>query len=326
MEAEQIRDDGSDNRPVCYVEGDRVIYRASAVGGPSHVLAAARAGMQPLGHTDKTKRYMAEGVLHEPAIMSRLGDEGWLLHAIGSDQAELDIEVTARIHVRCHPDGLATAREDMPHVKRGMRCVVEAKAMSAAVFDTFNRRGFADFYRYATQLSLQMHGTGLPGLFAIKNRNDGELRWQVFESPPVPFAEIRQRLMLIDKGAREGNLNPLNEKCNMFPCVFHHLHDEEPAEFVRDEMIDSLAEMVDRARERRTQAEKIERDAREKLANYLGEEKKTQTGQWRVSLSSVSRPRYDTKKMLEDGLDLGPYTTMTTYPQLRVQRIGLVEE
>lgn len=320
--AEQdIRDDGSDNRPIAYTEGSRIYIRASAVGGSSHCIAAALAGIDPVPHTEKTKQYMAEGVLHEPAIMSYLGTQGWMLHNIGRDQAELDIPITSRLIVRCHPDGLATANIDMDHgVTRGMKCVVEAKAMSEGVFDTYSKKGFDEFYRYAVQLSLQMQGTGLPGLFAIKNRNTGEVRWQVFHDPPVAFSEIKKRLLLVEKRARNGELNPLKEKCSSFPCTYFFLHDDEPAPTAVDEVLDNLAEMVDRARERRKLAEDMEKEAKRRITAQMGDREKVRTARWSVTMVSGHSSRFDREKAEgELGVNLEPFYSRKeyTYPLIK---------
>ena len=318
--------EGADDRPNAYYEGATAVIRASAAGGSSHVIAASLAGITPLEHTARTRQYMAEGVLHEPAILARVAEDGWLMESVGAEQAELDIPVTSRILVRCHPDGFATAREDMVvgDVVRGERFVVEAKAMSRGVFETYERKGFDEFYRYAVQLSLQMEGTGLPGLFAIKNRDNGEVRWQVFRNPPVAMAQIRKRLLLIERGARLGDLNPLKEKCESFPCVMYFLHDHEVGETVEDETIDSLAEMVARARERKQQAEEMEKEARGKLREYLGEAGKRRTKTWSVAYrEQEGRVTYDTKKMAEDGVDVQAYARKGKgYAVVTVKRLG----
>lgn len=321
-----IRADGSDDRPSVYIENGVAVYRASAVGGPSHVLAAARAGIRPASHTDRTKRYMAEGNLHEPAIMAYVGTQGWLLEHIGADQAELDIPITSRIMVRCHPDGYGTSMVEHPNAPRGTRVIIEAKAMSDAVFSNYNRGGFDEFYRYAVQFSLEMIGSGLPGLFVVKNRNNGEIRWQVFTEPPISLADIRKRLLLIDKGAREGDLNPLNEKCTMFPCQYHFLHDEPTVDIVVDDIIDGLAQMVDEARERRKQAEEVERRAREKLMLALADKQKVATPHWKIAVVTSERKRVDTKRMAADGIDLEPYTSTYESTQLRVTSSAPTEE
>lgn len=307
-----------DNRPSCYIEDGRVIFRASAVGRSSHVLAASAAGVMPASFTERTKGYFHEGNLHEPDIINRVASDGWAFSHIGTDQDELLVPVSSRIAIRCHPDGYATATKDHRFAVKGTRCVFEGKAMSKDVFDRWDRRGFDDFWSYAVQFSIEMEGSGLPGLFAVKNRNNGEVRWQVFTTPPIPFAEIRKRLLLVEKGARGGDLNPLKEKCKEFGCQYFFLHDDTGPEIVADDVIDGLAEMVDAARDRRKQAETIEKDARDKLSMAMGERKKVATGRWAVTMVEQNRTTYDTKQAMADGIDLEPYKKISTsrYPRL----------
>ena len=323
----QPEDDGSDNRPLVYEEGALTVYRGSGIGMASHALAAARAGITPTSFTARTLQVMNEGKLHEPAILARLAEDGWLLERIGSDQDELMVPITSTVYVRCHPDGYAVATQDHPFAPKGTRCVVEAKSMSKDVFGQWERDGFKEFQRYAVQLTLQMVGSGLPGLFVVKNRNDGTQRWQVFHEPPVAFAEIRKRLMLIDKGAREGDLNPLKEKCpDPFFCRFHFLHDdgESVVETVVDDIIDGLAEMVDQARERKRRAEAVEKQAREKLQLALAGKgmDEVRTARWRVVSYSTSRKRYDFKQALADGVDLAPYEKVSEFRAMKVTALG----
>jgi hypothetical protein len=193
--------------------------------------------------------------------------------------------------------------------------------MSQDVFATFDRRGFGDFYRYAVQLSIQMHGCDLPGLFAIKNRNSGDVRWQVLTSPPVPWLEVRKRVLFIDKMARDGNLNPYDEKCSSYPCQYYFLHDAtEPSLRVDDERLDLLADMLHGARQRRKTAEEVERSARERLMQTLQTDR-IQTARWSIARVKTERRNLDRKRLAAE-VDLSKYETVTEVTQLRVTERG----
>src|SRR3990167_10498312 len=183
-----------DDRPSAYVEetdaGPRVVIRASAFGGASHVLAASLAGVNAIPFNAKTMQYMNEGVLHEPDILARVADETGMAWSVrrdaistaNADQEEMDFALTKNLIVRLHPDAFLFDRHLKPLY------VVEAKAMSKDVFDKWNAVGFDYSYRYACQFSLEMLAAELPGVFAYKNRNTGEVKWKAYIDPPVSLA------------------------------------------------------------------------------------------------------------------------------------------
>src|SRR5918992_1081323 len=110
----------SDDRPSVYVEGDRVVYRASAVGGCLRALVACRLGYTPLPFDEGSELRMNEGVLHEPAILAALEKDGWI---VAGQQREVELTVGGTIVIRGHIDGAAGKGLDGP------ARVVEAKAM-----------------------------------------------------------------------------------------------------------------------------------------------------------------------------------------------------
>lgn len=321
----------ADSRPSAYYDdAGRVIIRGSAAGSSAHVLAAALAGVVPVSFSDQAKQYMAEGVLHETDILQRTAEEMGRNWSVRRDemtqdpdrQEEIDFPVTRSIIVRLHPDAfffLPDASADDP------TCVVEAKAMGKDVFAEWERKEFTASYRYATQFSLEMYATGLPGVFCRKDRNSGAVAWKVYEEPPIPLAEIRKRFLLIRKGAEMGNLNPIPEEECGWGCPYYFLdpHNSEPSLVVEDEMIDNLAAMVDKARGKRKQAEEVEKAARDKMREYVGEEGKRRTASWSVSVAMKQKPRYDHKQMEEDGIELGKYRSLgKPYTTVTVRQVG----
>jgi len=316
----------SDDRPSAYFEGEHLIFRGSAVGDSAHALAASLAGIRPVDFSADAKMRMAEGVLHESDILERVAKEAemdWSVHRDRisfnpDEQEEIDFPITNRIVVRLHPDGFLFTPEGHPAY------VVEAKAMGRDVFMEWEKKGFAASMRYATQMSLEMYATGLPGVFARKNRDTGKIKWEAMIDPPVDLVTIRRRLMVIAKRSAEGVLDPIPEEKCQWGCRFFFLHDHEVGETVEDETIDSLAEMVARARERKQQAEEVEREARGKLREYLGEAGKRRTKTWSVAYrEQEGRVTYDTKKMAEDGVDVEAYARKGKgYAVVTVKRLG----
>lgn len=336
----------ADNRPSAYEENGCWIYRASAVGGSSHVLAAARAGYTPIsGDTKWTERrdqYMAEGVLHEPDIIARVAADGFEMSHVGDDdQLELTYELTPTIAVRVHPDGIAQARHGpaaRPVVSQfvefdiqvSQEFVLEAKAFSKDVYKTWSSRGFdsPSFRRYAYQLSIQMLATNLPGIFATKNRDNGEVTWTVYPDPPISRADILRRLLRIDKGARDGDLNPLNEKCTEFPCPYYFLHgdtiEQEDGDatngftIIEDDMLDALCQTLDEAREREKMAKAAMDTARARINELLGTRNEVHTGRYTMKRIVRETKKIDGDLLKKDGIDPVKYMVVTMGQQLRV--------
>lgn len=299
----------SDDRSSVYIEGDRTVFRASALGGCLRALVAARLGYSPLPFDDASELRMGEGNLHEPAILSWLETEhGW---CVGRRQEELEVVVGDRLLIRCHPDGVAS--------RGGESRVVEAKAMGADPYKRWIAEGWPGFDRYAWQVSVEMLSSGLPGLFVVKNRNTGEHDITGVDEMPIPAARIKARVAQVEAIARRGDF-PDCDTAYLWNCPYRFLHDQRELPFtgtVDDTEVDALAGAYDRARTLATQADTMKKLARDRLADVVRDRKKVRTGAWSVSCSLQKRTTIDMVKLRAE-VDVTPYEVTSETETIRV--------
>lgn len=303
----------SDDRPSVYVEGDRVIYRASAVGGCLRSLVACRLGYAPLPFDDASELRMAEGNLHEPAVINHLENDGWV---IVDQQREVELVIGDRIVIRGHIDGAGGRGPSAP------ARVVEVKAMGQDPYNEWLARGFDGNQRYGTQLSVYMAALGLPGLMVAKNRNTGYVHVTEVDEPPVPVATIKARVARIEAIARTGEL-PDCDVASLWGCPFRYLHDQKDLDSVTtvdDQEVDALAAAYDHARTLATQADAMKKTARDHLAEVVRARGKVRTGRWSVSCAMEKKTRVDLNKLRAE-IDVSPYEIASEVETVRVSEV-----
>lgn len=303
----------SDDRPSVYVEGDRVVYRASAVGGCLRALVACRLGYDPLPFDDNSELRMAEGVLHEPAVLERLEGDGWV---VVDQQREVELVIGDRIVIRGHIDGAGGRGPD------DAARVVEVKAMGQNPYNDWLANGFAGNRRYAIQLSVYMAALGLPGLMVVKNRNTGHVHLTEVDEPPIPIPQIKARVARVEAIARTGEL-PDCDATSLWNCPFRYLHDQKDLTstvVVDDAEVDALAAAYDHARVLATQADGMKKTARDHLADAVRDRGKVRTGRWSVSCSMQTRKTVDMAKLKAE-VDVSPYEVASEVETVRVSEV-----
>ena len=130
----------------------------------------------------------------------------------------------------------------------GKRFPVEAKLFGVDYFKKMLNKGLLDpgFTNYAWQLSLYMHGTGLPGFFVVGEKKRwtdeqvegwvdawGELppehaRYDLdsvhvtlFDTPPIPLAPIKVKVLKVLGLIERGEMPPCDQV--QYPCDYYHL-------------------------------------------------------------------------------------------------------
>jgi hypothetical protein len=306
----------SDDRPSVYLEGNRTVFRASALGGCLRALVAARLGYDPLPFDDASELRMEEGNLHEPAIVEWLTTEGW---PVVDQQRLIELTVADTIVIRGHIDGVGRrpGRDDV---------LVEIKAMGQDPFKRWITDRFTSNERYAWQVSVYMHALGLPGLFVVKNRNTGAVDVTEIDEAPVPLAKIKARAAQIEAIARRGDF-PDCDTAYLWNCPYRYLHDQKElpgitgVEAVDDVEVDALAAAYDRARTLATQADTMKKVARDRLADVVRDRKKVRTGRWSVSCSLQKRTTIDMAKLRAE-VDVSPYEVASEVETVRVTEAG----
>jgi hypothetical protein len=300
----------SDNRPSVYTEGNRTVFRASALGGCLRALVAARLGYDPLPFDEASELRMGEGNLHEPVIVEWLKTDGW---TVTDQQKLIELTVADTLVVRGHIDGQAR--------HTGPPRLLEIKAMGQDPFKRWVADRFASNDRYAWQVSAYMHALDLPGLFVVKNRNTGEVDVFEVDEAPIPLAKIKARVAQVEAIARRGDF-PACDTEYLWNCPYRFLHDQKElplgGEAVVDAAeVDALAAAYDRARTQATQADTMKKLARDRLAEVVRDRKKIRTSLWSVSCSMQKRTVLDMAKLKAE-VDVSPYEVTSEVETVRV--------
>lgn len=301
------------DKPIARLESDTAIYRASAAGSCLRALVAARLGYEPLPPAERFEVIFKEGHRHEEHIIEDLREQGYDVQQVGDDgrQLAIAVPVSQTILIEGHLDGLT---EDF---------VVECKALSQDSFKKWLKDDFKAFPKYGVQIAIYMTATGKKALYAVKNRNTGQLDVRILDDPPASVADIKRHIIEAEAYARRGEL-PDCDKDDFF-CPFRYLHDSSPTEEAEiDEAIEALAATYARARERETEAKAAKNEAKKRLEDQLGDREKVESSNYKVSRSQTTRRKLDTDKMAAELGDetIERYTVTNTYPTLRVMRKG----
>ncbi len=221
-----------DDRSIAYRENNTSIYRASGSGSCLTALVAAMMGYKE----DRSKfthdilmNAAKEGNLHEGAIVEELKrDYGWRIYG-GQDIVE--DKIIPRVFIRGHIDGIC-----LPKGMRNER-LLEIKTMSKdrfkkwkAIGDNARERLLTDeFMKYGWQISAYMHAyDNIPAMYVVKNRDSGELDIDEIKLPPVPFKEIRKKIIEAEMWRKKGELPPCHGTSGeRFFCPFPYLHEDQ---------------------------------------------------------------------------------------------------
>lgn len=312
----------ADHRPAVYREGDVWVVRASAMGGCVRSLVAARMGYSPVEPKDAALLRMNEGVIHEPHILKHVA-ETYELSGAGA-QEEVNLPVAGgRILIRGHMDEVALGNlrtgRDQGHSR-----VVEAKAMGKSTFDKWISSGkkgtrWEEFRRYAYQISVYMHALNTEkGLFAIKNRDTGEIQLFELEKPPISLADIKARALKVTTLTDLPSCDPVQ-----YLCDFFYIHEEVEMFPTRDqdEALDELAKIYDEARFELNVAEAKKKEAAKQLAAALGDRPSVTTEDWKVTLVTTTKRSPDMSSLRRDHAELlEEYEREVTYSYPRVTR------
>ncbi|MGC9030085.1 MAG: hypothetical protein ACP5LD_10485 [Desulfomonilaceae bacterium] len=208
--------------PIFYFDGERPVYRASAVGQCLRALTAARIGYEPLAQTDFLALAAKEGKRHEEWIIGEMTAEGW---TITRRQETINIRLPA-FDIRGHIDGVAVWRSG----ENAAKYLLEIKTMSRFRFSTFKRQGFAAFPEYAAQVTVYHKAIQLPILYMVKCRDTGEIDRYELPKPPKTFEEVYDRLLTVEILGRKGRLADPPNDCQPFDrnnCPYRYLCESE---------------------------------------------------------------------------------------------------
>jgi len=234
--------------PSVYTKNGIIYVRASAFGSCVRKLWAVYDGVQPMEHTDKTKRVFEEGHLHEAAVTEQLTQEGYVIHG---DQHVVDLPILKnRLHIVGHIDGfinMGTSTEYDQSEYGSEDRLWECKSMSRNAFDDWTKKRFDYRPGYAWQLAIYMLGTEtLQAHYSVKRRDDGVIDTMLIAEPPKSMTEIRSRALTIYNVLRNGEMPDCDvDGGQKWFCEYWFLHEEEDIEIKEPEIpVDEIPELA----------------------------------------------------------------------------------
>lgn len=310
------------------VAPNRIAYRASQLGNCTRQLVAIRQGYEPLPPPKAVGVRFAEGHKHEEIVVERMRSEGW---TVWDQQLTVELQVSGKLVVVGHIDGKCT--ETVGSVARTY--LLEVKSQSDNEFRAYKSdwsHGFFPGYKW--QQSVYMHATELPLALVRKNRDTGEQVVEYFDEPWYTAAEIRSRVIEIERLALRGDIDYDCDRSS-YPCPVYYLHDQEEVNVLSvedSEEIALLAGQYDASKRAGKVAEGKAKASRDALRAALGlklnedgtvsEKKTVDANGVRVSFynqkNSPGLDRTAVEKDLPAGRKLSDYQKQTESERLRV--------
>jgi len=215
--------------PIVTVEPGLIIYRASALGGCTRALYAARKQLDPKPPPEAFSNpegtgYFDRGHDAEDLVIDKLVDAGWTVY---DRQGEYDLPVLEpklmtdnRVIVRCYIDGKGTRPEsEFEHL-------VEIKNFGPDNWAKWQAGSFAAFPLYAMQFSVCLFAADCrDGAFVVRNNETGELSITIVETAPRELWEIETRVLQVEE-LHNMNADLMGIECNLnYPCPYYYIHD-----------------------------------------------------------------------------------------------------
>lgn len=227
-------DIASDNRPIRYLEGDTVIYRASSIGACERALVASARRALPQPHPTWFQEVLDEGTLNE-SVISDMWDQETGIPTV-DQQREFNLligEIDGRdVYVRSHIDGMNGA--DPTSIR-------EYKKFRDSTWPVFLQQGVEVGANYPWQVSVAMHAlcaemdnSELPACEFVGGHYAGddsgrtitEVSCSYIASPPIPLVAIRKKIARVERLINTG-FDIMETPCDgkTYPCPYWKYHD-----------------------------------------------------------------------------------------------------
>lgn len=277
-------------RPSVYDDGELVVYRASAFGYCTRMLAMFRQGYEIVPTPGKMLDVYAAGHEAERQAWAK----GWIR---GIAQHRVVLNVTNKIMITGHMDAWFV---------EGW----EVKSQSEAEWKPIRESPFWPQYQW--QISCYMLATGKPltvlRVLRDKDGNVSDRAEERFDEPPRTLSEVRMRVFEVERLARSDLVSVDCERVQ-YPCPFFYTHNKGSDDGVLSIDDDGMVRLA--ADYKRAAVEKLAVDGRLKtaraaLVDYMGERKKVEVDGWRLTRYTVGakhveydRAAYDVLRVTE---------------------------
>lgn len=300
---------------IVQVVGDRVVYRASALGGCTKALIAARVGFDALDPKVKPEFFEA-GNRAEDAWFKTATAQGRVFEG---QQMEVTLQLTQNIAVVGHLDGIEDLNSSVMWDQ-----TIEVKSMSDAEWRKVNWQRVWDhpglIQKYKWQMSVYIHAReGRPLLAVFYNRDTAETKEFLVKDAFYTVDDIRARVLAIEVAAREAELPVLCDKPS-YPCPYFYLHEDALPEELADPELQALAGQYHKAQQDEKVAKAVKDQTKQSLMKNLGVGK-YESGEWKVTVYEAKNPpTFNVGAMADDGIDVAKYQKVTVSTRLRVTR------
>jgi hypothetical protein len=286
----------SDNRPPRYIDGDKIVYRASSLGMCERALVACANGYAKRDHPEWFQKVLDEGTDNEDAIrmlFHRQQDELRLVDGNWIDQYEGELEVVGNVVVRYHTDDVnlhpGYSGDNDDGSRQPTAILREYKKFRDSTWPNFLTKGIEVNQNYPWQVAAMMWSLRDMGYDVVcqfvGGHFDGEriieVEHKLLLDPPIPRVAIIKKLARVERLIAEG-LVPDEVPCQLsYPCGWWYLHDEKPPEveieMAAGEQFNTFmdwcrhSEVVKTAKSMLDTAEKAKKFAAEQLAQWVPE-------------------------------------------------------
>lgn len=234
----------ADERPARYVESfvnddgqviERVVYRASSLGGCTRAVVAAARKFKPKPHPQWFVDVLDEGTRMESVIAEKFVELTGVANLSWPDGEQWEVELEVGmidgrlVVIRGHMDDISEWYPETADHEAESR-VREYKKFRPSTWDAFVRNGVNVNGYYPWQVSVYMHATGLPCDFVGGKYNpetdtiDGTFNY-LYRTAPITLLEIKRKVAKVERLVNEGYAPDEVECSGNYPCGFWHLHD-----------------------------------------------------------------------------------------------------
>lgn len=198
-------------------------YNMSSVGGCPRAVVAQRLGYDVLASPEFMQIAAKEGIRHESFVAEDLKEQGWVVSdsvhcdTCGRDGEHVELDFPA-FKLVGHIDRFARQGKEQRLVEikslgrfRAEKLVMALKRSTPVEIpggsgSTIRTNDFVEeFQEYAMQVSCYHHASGLPILYAVKNRDTGKLDTFEFEAP-YSREYIKEYVLELELRARKQDL------------------------------------------------------------------------------------------------------------------------
>ena len=270
--ANQREDNPGDHRPDVYHEGDKTVYRASALGGCERALWYARTGVERSPVSATLMKAFREGSNSEDLVL-QMARERYFFD-ITEPQCEYEIEVPGTdglVVVRGHLDGLGASS--------GTKEVgnVEAKMLGPDLWKKSHTARFKSIPHWMVQVQLGMMGSGRTRCWMIWGEKDADgvakdVSYTVVEYSARDAVMALAKVRRVEAAVAAG----LDIECakEEFGCSYWQLHEgkgwgAEDVETVDDQELGALGAAWLRAKDAVKMAEGARDKARDAFKRAL---------------------------------------------------------